>query len=126
MDRQNPTNKSTARLKKRADFVALRKGARQSGSLFTVQAGMRRDGDQEDAARIGFTVTKKTGNSVMRSRIKRRLRAAAGICEMQGLFTQGVDYAVIARGGVINVDFDRLTHELGNAIERATRKLKSR
>ena len=62
------------RLKRRADFLAARDGARAPAGAFFVQAR-----DRHDAAepRIGFTVTKKTGSAVERNRIRRRLREAA-------------------------------------------------
>ena len=62
------------RLKRRADFLAARDGARAPAGAFFVQAR-----DRHDAAgpRVGFTVTKKTGSAVERNRIRRRLREAA-------------------------------------------------
>lgn len=49
-------------LKKRSEFLAVAKGGRLGRRAFVVQ-GLQRD--TEDAARVGYTVTKKTGNSVM-------------------------------------------------------------
>ena len=36
---------------------------------------LARDRADDGAVRVGFTVTKKIGNSVVRNRLKRRLRA---------------------------------------------------
>jgi ribonuclease P protein component len=67
-------------LKKRGEFLALRRAPRVSGSEFVMQGNLT---DQSDAERpeltVGYTVTKKTGNAVVRNRIKRRLKAAVAI-----------------------------------------------
>ncbi|MEO0635154.1 MAG: ribonuclease P protein component [Pseudomonadota bacterium] len=106
-------------LKKRDDFVALRKGGRASCDLFTVQA-RKRAIDDALAPRIGFTVTKKVGNAVTRNRIKRRLRAATGICNAHGVFEPGTDYAVIARIEAKSASFGDLIEKLDRAARKAT------
>ena len=59
------------RLRQRADFLAAATGARAPVSGFVLQALDRR----EDApVRVGFTVSKKVGNSAERNRVRRRLR----------------------------------------------------
>ena len=57
------------RLKLRRDFLAAARG--KSCALPGVVVQMRARDDQ-NAARVGFTVTKKLGNAVTRNRIKRR------------------------------------------------------
>jgi ribonuclease P protein component len=61
--------------------------------------------------RIGYTVTKRIGNSVIRNRVKRRLRAALaelGPNELQG----NCDYVLIARPGALKRAFAELTNDL--------------
>ena len=114
---------SVRRLKKRADFLALRQGGRKSCDFFTVQARKRNHQDQapDGTARIGFTVTKKTGNSVVRSRIKRRLRALTGICAPEGLFESDMDYVIIARRESLHADFASLQSALKETARHATK-----
>ncbi len=62
-------------LKRRAEFLRVAsKGRRASTHGLVLQAMQRSD---EEPVRLGFTVTKKVGNSVVRNRTRRRLREAA-------------------------------------------------
>lgn len=115
------------RLKKRAEFVAAAKGARTERRAFVIQ-GLRRDAAtarcQSGAVRFGFTVTKKTGNAVERSRIKRRLRAAALACAQAG--RPGCDYVLIARRPALTLAFSELVAELAGGLARLDRALRPR
>ena len=62
-------------LTRRADFLAANAGRRVATPGFVLLVHPRRDDDP--AMRIGFTVTKKIGNAVVRNRMKRRLRSLA-------------------------------------------------
>ena len=63
------------RMKKRAEFLrAASSGRKVQSTGFVLQARDRKDGAP---ARLGFTVTKKVGNAVVRNRTKRRLREVA-------------------------------------------------
>ena len=77
-----------------------------------------RDRDDADAAmRVGFTVTKKIGNAVVRNRMKRRFRALAReIVPDQGF--AGSDHVMIGRAGGIERDFGLLRAELAGALDR--------
>lgn len=70
----------------------------------------------EPIAGIGFTVTKKVGNSPQRSRIKRRLRAAVDACATQ--FDPHNDYVLIGRRSALDVPFSGLVEGLGSLIDR--------
>ncbi len=64
-----------ARLKRRAEFLRVAgQGKRAPSPGLVLQALARGDAAP---VRLGFTVTKKVGNAVVRNRTKRRLRAAA-------------------------------------------------
>lgn len=85
---------SLGRLKKRSEFLYVREGRYQAIGGVVIQA--RRNADDDDSIRVGFTATKKIGNAVVRNRAKRRLREVAR--EKLPKFGQrGCDYVFIAR-----------------------------
>src|SRR5690606_9895662 len=79
------------RLTKRSQFQRAARGNRAGRSAFGLQAVAAPD----PVPGIGFTVTKKTGNSPERNRIKRRLRAAVAACARD--FHADHDYVLVGR-----------------------------
>lgn len=76
--------------------------------------------DQDPAIRVGFTVTKKIGNAVVRNRMKRRFRALAReVVAARGFI--GSDHVMIGRAGGIERDYSLLQQELGRALEKLER-----
>lgn len=100
------------RLKRRTQFQRAARGNRAGRSAFGMQVI---SAPQEDAG-VGFTVTKKIGNSPERNRIKRRLRAAAAACARD--FHPGHDYVLLARREAISLPFAKLVADLGSLITR--------
>ncbi len=85
---------------------------------FVLQVRARGDGDP--AMRVGYTVTKKIGNAVVRNRMKRRLRALAReLLPEKGV--PGADHVLIGRNGGIERDFATLRAELTKALAKAAR-----
>ena len=75
----------------------------------------RKDG--ESAMRVGFTVTKKIGNAVIRNRMKRRFRALAReLLPIAGI--AGADHVLIGRSGGIERDYALLQAELAKALKK--------
>jgi ribonuclease P protein component len=106
---------SIGRLKRRADFLRAAKGRRWHGKAFSLQAGPATDDTDPETARVGFTVTKKVGGSVVRNRARRRLREALRLSS--GLPVKaGHDYVVIARIEAIRLPFSTLQTDLTRAI----------
>lgn len=67
--------------------------------------------------RIGFTVTKKIGNAVVRNRMKRRFRALSR--ELLPKFgVAGADHVLIGRAGGIERPFAELRADLGRALHK--------
>lgn len=102
-------------LRKRRDFLAAAKAERAGTASFLMQG---RDRGDAGAIRVGFTVTKKTGNSVVRNRIRRRLREAVRQV-LPAAGRPGYDYVLVAREAALRTPFDALVREM----ERAVRKL---
>lgn len=105
------------RLKNRADFLKARNGARSHERAFVLQLRKRTE-DQSNICRVGFTVTKKTGNAVERNRIKRRLRAAIAAVEIPQIGA-GCDAVFVARRNALTLPFDQLTEEVARSFAKA-------
>ena len=108
---EKPT-KPLRRLIKRSQFQRAARGNRAGRSAFGLQMVA------VDAAEpgIGFTVTKKTGNSPQRNRIKRRLRAAVTACARD--FVPHHDYVLVGRREALSEPFAKLVADLGALIQR--------
>ena len=73
--------------------------------------------DDDPTMRVGFTVTKKIGNAVVRNRMKRRFRALAReTLPEHGI--AGADHVMIGRSGGIERDYESLATELQRALRR--------
>lgn len=107
------------RLKRRAAFKRAAKGVRVGRDAFLLQA-VTRD-DDGTTPRVGFTVTKKIGNAVVRNRIKRRLRALSE--RESAAFAPGTDYVIVARRAALTAPFEGLQSDLTNALAAARKKL---
>ncbi|TLP47148.1 ribonuclease P protein component [Cohaesibacter sp. CAU 1516] len=92
------------RLKKRSEFLTAAKGVRLSRRGFVLQA-VRRLPEDDKPARVGFTVTKKVGNAVVRNRVKRRLRELARLHGPDHL-SNGWDYVLIGKLGGLHLPFE--------------------
>jgi len=76
--------------------------------------------DRDPTLRVGFTVTKKIGNAVVRNRMKRRFRALAReLLPAHGI--AGSDHVLIGRAGGIERDYATLRDELRSALAKAAR-----
>ena len=68
-------------------------------------------------ARLGFTVTKKVGNAVVRNRTRRRLKEAARLL-LRDEPVSGVDLVLIGRDGTRSRRFGDLVDDLRRALRR--------
>ena len=67
--------------------------------------------------RVGFTVSRKVGNAVVRNRVRRRLREAAQL-EMPQQARPDLDYVLVGRQAALARDFIALRRELFEALRR--------
>ena len=117
-------------LRKRQDFVAVALGKRVHLPLLTLQyrprdsqsAGQTSVEADAPSSRFGLTITKKIGNSVVRNRIRRRLRAALDQISLSA--TVPHDYVIIARQGCLNAPFHSLVEAINQALQKSRRPLK--
>ena len=103
------------KLTKRSEFLACAQAPSCAKGAIVVQARPR--GDDTPLVRIGFTATKRIGGAVERNRAKRRMREAARAVLPEHA-APGVDYVLIARGGVLTRPWVRLLDDVKTALIR--------
>ncbi len=102
-------------LKKRAEFLRLRGGARFATPSFVLET--RPAAAKCSEIRFGYTVTKKLGGAVVRNRIRRRLKAAVGLIAPE-LARPGYDYVLVARAAAYDRAFPEIKKDLERALQR--------
>ncbi|MDA0238419.1 MAG: ribonuclease P protein component [Proteobacteria bacterium] len=104
------------RLKNRSDFLRAQRGGRKWVTPGLILQARARDAEEPiagdaSAIRVGFTVSKKVGNAVVRNRAKRRLRAIA-----ENILTEHAidhhDYVLIGRAGTRRRNYAALLDDL--------------
>ena len=116
------------RLRQRSDFLAVTAGARIGAPAFSLQGCVRGLGRQGlgrqnvSSARIGFTVTKRTGNAVERNRIRRRLREMVKLSD-EGLLRRDCDYVLVARRDALHRSFEILIEDFKSSAARLEHRL---
>ncbi|HEX2841424.1 ribonuclease P protein component [Hyphomicrobium sp.] len=111
---------TVATLKKRAEFLRLRGGARFATPSFVLETRPRlnvRDVAPAAGPRFGFTVTKKLGKAVVRNRIRRRLKAAVALVA-PGRAHSEHDYVLVARPAAFDRAFPDVKKDLERALQR--------
>jgi ribonuclease P protein component len=107
-----PQRSGLRRLTQRAQFLNAAKGQRAGKTGFSLQA----IAVETTEPGLGLTVTKKTGNSPERNRIKRRLRAAARACGTE--FRPQHDYVLVGRRDALTLPFSKVVSDLSSAIAK--------
>ncbi|MDP6603783.1 MAG: ribonuclease P protein component [Rhodospirillales bacterium] len=110
------------RIKRRVDFVRVARAGRKwvaPGLILQVlnapEGGNSADG--RAVVRVGFTVSRKVGNAVVRNRVRRRLRAAVG--EVMPAFAgAGHDFVVIGRAATRRRPYASLITDLKRGLKR--------
>lgn len=108
------------RLKNRSDFLlAARMGEKAATRSLILQC--RRHDDEEKSRlpvrRLGFTVSRKVGNAVVRNRTRRRLKAAADkVMDLQAADHR--DYVIIGRAATNEQSFGSIVSDLKSALKK--------
>ena len=94
-------------LKKNRDFQVVYKSGRSYANKYLVMYIME---NHQDKNRLGISVSKKVGNSVVRHHITRLIRESYRLHEK--IFNSGLDIVVIARNSAASVSY----HEVESAM----------
>ena len=101
------------RLTRRAEFLRVASAGRRVAVHGLVLQALEREGG--GPARLGFTVTRKVGNAVVRNRTRRRLKEVARLY-LGAHPIAGVDLVLIGRDSTRGRDFAALTDDLRRAL----------
>ena len=114
------TSKRVPTLKKRSDFLRLRTGRRYSTKSLVLESKITETTSSTEISRVGYTVTKKVGNAVIRNRIRRRLREAVSqIFPQKSLANH--DYVIIGKYGALTQNFASILKDLEQALDHVHR-----
>ncbi|MEE3419907.1 MAG: ribonuclease P protein component [Lachnospiraceae bacterium] len=101
------------RLKKTEDFGRVYKKGKSKADRNLVLFYLP---TEEEERRLGISVSKKVGNSVVRHRTKRRLKEAARLNE--DAFPKKGDFVILARNHAAFADYHELETSLLHLLER--------
>jgi ribonuclease P protein component len=104
------------RLKRRAEFLRVAAKGRKAAVHGLVLQALPQP--NMVALRVGFTVTKKVGNAVVRNRTRRRLKEAARLLLRERVI-RGYDLVVIGRDTTRGRKFKSLIEDLSRALDKA-------
>lgn len=104
------------RLRKRPEFTQFNSDAQKMHTPHFLLLWKDREAP---GTRVGFTVSKKVGNAVVRNSIKRRLREFYR--QNKSLFMQA-DINIIAKKGAEVLDFHQVSTELAAAFGRLRKR----
>jgi ribonuclease P protein component len=107
--------KAALRLTRRAEFLRVAAKGRKAPTPGLVLQAMAR-GDTAPV-RLGFTVTKKVGNAVVRNRTRRRLREAARLL-LREAPAVGADLVLVGRDTTRTREFTQLIDDLRRSLAK--------
>ena len=94
-------------LKKNSDFQVVYKNGKSFANKYLVMYVFE---NNSSINRIGISVSKKVGNSVIRHRITRLIRESYRLHE--NIFNSGLDIVVIARNTASNLEYNEVESAL--------------
>jgi ribonuclease P protein component len=111
-------------IKKRRDFLYIYKNGLNIPSKFFNLQVLSADYNSLNSSmiiinkniNIGYTVTKKNGNAVVRNKIKRRLRALVQDCK--DLFKEGSSYIFISKYSLFDSKYDSIKESLISTLSK--------
>jgi ribonuclease P protein component len=111
---------SIGRLRRRAEFLAAASANRKwVAPGLVLQARAAGPGTVTATIRLGFTASRKVGNSVARNRARRRLKAAAAdVLRETNLAAGATDLVLIARPATVSRDYASLKEDFRRGLRR--------
>lgn len=104
-----------ARIKQGRDFLRVRQAGERMVKGCLIANWLRLS--EDSSSRLGVVVSKKVGNSVVRSRAKRLLREC--FRQHQHEFVQPVDLVLVARPSIAEKDFGSVERDLITTLRQA-------
>jgi ribonuclease P protein component len=118
MEQVNGSMNKRQRIKKNEDFQKVfKKGKSFANRQFVVYCLKQEEQVEQEAFRIGLSVSKKVGNAVTRVRVKRYIRQA--FLELKNEVRQDMDYVIIARTQAATLDFHETKKSLQHVLKVA-------
>jgi ribonuclease P protein component len=111
----NGPDSKPGRLKRRAEFLRVAASGKKAAVGGVVLQVLPRADD--GPARLGFTVTRKVGNAVVRNRTRRRLKEAVRLV-LRDCQVRGADLVLIGRDSTRKRDFRALQADIKRALDR--------
>ncbi len=106
--------KTQNRLKKRKHFNYIYKMGQSKNSQFVKLVFIK---SKFKPFKVGFSVSKKIGNSVVRNKVKRRMKEI--IYSFSSNMSDNFNYIFVAKQGIENLNFEKLKQEIKKLIIKA-------
>ena len=97
----------TESLKRNSDFQLVYKKGKSYANKYLIMYVME---NNQETNRIGISVSKKVGNSVVRHRVKRLIKESYRLQE--DMFNSGLDMVVVTRKNAVNCSCQEITSAL--------------
>ncbi|MBO4294384.1 MAG: ribonuclease P protein component [Alphaproteobacteria bacterium] len=110
-------------LKKRRDFIRVADGIRMVVSTVILQAAPSLSINPVPF-KVGFTTTKKIGRAVVRTRVRRRLRAVVREV-FPSLAKDNVEYVLIGRYNTVSCPYKTLKSDIKWALKKANEMIEN-
>jgi len=104
-----------SRIKQGRDFLRVRQAGERTVKGCLIANWLRLPADSR--SRLGVVVSKKVGNAVVRSRVKRLLRESYRLHQHE--LTQPLDLVLVARPSIAEKDFGSVERHLMNTLRQA-------
>lgn len=97
----------TESLKRNSDFQFVYKKGKSYANKYLIMYVIE---NNQETNRVGISVSKKVGNSVIRHRVKRLIKESYRLQEK--IFNSGLDIVVIARNSASNISYKEVESAL--------------